>query len=95
MPAGFDPFDPSSPFDPNEWAAHYHATCDESARNSLLDSGWSKATADRCERKLLSLYTRLFAELRKVELQPSDFFDRPALAAVLAAVSVPKPAHYV
>lgn len=73
-------------FDPNAWARRFKANADESSRNSMMDSGWSGATADRCSETSRLLLFELFHELREVELKPEDFFDRPKLAAVLAAV---------
>lgn len=74
-------------FDPNQWAAKYNANAEEAERNSLMDSGWSGATADYCTRTHSLLLYELLCELQKVALLPADFFDRPELAAVLAAVA--------
>lgn len=75
------------PFDPNKWASTYNANAARSERNSLMDSGWSAAEAEQCTFQHHLLLSDLLTELRKVKLKPEDFFDRPELAAVLAAVA--------
>ena len=73
-------------FDPNAWAKQYGNACDEACRNSLLDSGWSASVAEQTAFEQLKLLRELFTQLRQVETKPEDYFDRPQLAAALAAV---------
>lgn len=73
-------------FDPHIWAVRFRANGEESGRNSMMDSGWSGSVAERCDRTSHLLLVEIYAQLLTVKIKPEDFFDRPALAAVLAAV---------
>lgn len=77
---------PTLEFDPNDWARRYKANGDEAEANSFMDSGWSGAVAERCHLVHTTLLLELLKQLQEVEIKPKDFFDRPKLAAVLAAV---------
>lgn len=77
-------------FDPNQGAKRFNANADAAERNSLMDSGWSSATAANCQLNALLLYRELFEQLLLVPIDPKDFFDRPELAAVLSAVHATK-----
>lgn len=76
----------SQAFDPNDWSRQFLANMDRADRNAMADSGWSKTVADECDSRSCQLLLQLLWELQEVEIKPADFFDRPQLAAILAAV---------
>lgn len=76
----------SDDFNPIEWAKKMKANSDRAEANSLMDSGWSEAVARDCTTTCSTLLWKIVKELQQVEIDPRDFFDRPRLAAILAAV---------
>ena len=73
-------------FVPAQWAAAFRANGRADAANAMMDSGWSKAVAERCDDTTKRLLLELFNELVGIDVRPEDFFDRPKLAAILSAV---------
>jgi hypothetical protein len=73
-------------FDPKAWVQRCRANARRHLENEMRDSGWSKATAEQVDNESARLGREVIEALRRVPILPSDFFDRPELAAVLSAV---------
>lgn len=72
-------------FDLEDWKRRYNYNADEAERNSLMDSGWSHGTADRCIRVERDLLRELVKNLAAMDTTSQDFFDRPELVAIQEA----------
>jgi hypothetical protein len=72
-------------FDVEQWKRRYQDNAETAERNSLMDSGWSLATAQQCETTALRLYRELIEALAATESKAEDFFDRPDLVAIQEA----------
>lgn len=72
-------------FEIEDWKRRYQYNADAAERNSLMDSGWSLATAQQCEVSALRLYRELIEALAATETKAEDFFDRPELVAIQEA----------
>ena len=72
-------------FDLDGWKRRLAANAEDAQRNSSMDSGWSLAVAQRCERTELALYRELITALANTSSNAEDFFDRPDLVALQEA----------
>jgi hypothetical protein len=68
-----------------DWKRRFEYNSEKSESNSLMDSGWSKQTADVCTRTHHELLLELVRALAETQTIPADIFDRPELVAVQEA----------
>jgi hypothetical protein len=72
-------------FDLEDWKRRFEGNSSLAESNSLMDSGWSERTANRCVAVACGLFRELAEALAAIETKPEDLFDRPVLTAVQEA----------
>lgn len=75
----------------SEWKQQWTTNQEEATANSLMDSGWSRYVADRCNDRANALLRELVVRLSVQPTLPSDLFDRPQLAELIEAAKFAYP----